>query len=99
MVAQDIAMVSDNSLPPAAIADQPRQQPAKGAPLDADVLLQASRRVDWRFLLPDPNLGRVAYFGPARGALLESLRLFSAALALGEAASSGGAQHDLVVIH
>ncbi len=42
--------------------------------------LQASRRVDWRFLLPDPNLGQVAYVGSARGALVESLQLFSASL-------------------
>ena len=47
------------------------------AALDADALLQASRRVDWRFLLPDPNLGRVAYLGPRRGALLDSLLLAS----------------------
>lgn len=49
-------------------------------PAQSDALLQASRRVDWRFLLPDPNLGEVAYLGPAHGSLLESLRLFSAAL-------------------
>ncbi|HET9221685.1 MAG TPA: hypothetical protein VFO07_04240 [Roseiflexaceae bacterium] len=77
---------------PYAANDQP-------AALDADALLQASRRVDWRFLLPDPNLGQVAYLGPRRGALLDSLRLFSAALAVGEAASIGGAQYDVVVAH
>ncbi|MFQ5737382.1 MAG: hypothetical protein ACE5JX_00080 [Acidobacteriota bacterium] len=43
----------------------------------SDAVLEASRRVDWRFLLPDPNLGRVAYLGVVDGPLVESLRLFS----------------------
>jgi SAM-dependent methyltransferase len=64
--------------------------------LDADALLQASRRVDWRFLLPDPNLGRVAFLGPARGPLLESLRLFSTALAVNEPAGQDRL-YDVVV--
>jgi hypothetical protein len=68
----------------------------QAAALDADALLQASRRVDWRFLLPDPNLGRVAFLGPARGPLIESLRLFSVALATSEAASQNG-PYDVVV--
>ena len=54
----------------------------------SDWLLQASRRVDWRFLLPDPNLGRVAYVGPARLSLLESLPLFCMALTVIESAWS-----------
>ncbi|MEM7114365.1 MAG: hypothetical protein AAF614_18165 [Chloroflexota bacterium] len=45
--------------------------------LSSDALLQASRRVDWRFLLPDPSLGRVAYFGPVDSEQAKSLRLFS----------------------
>jgi hypothetical protein len=78
------------------ITDEPYVANSGAAQFDADALLQASRRVDWRFLLPDPNLGHVAYLGPARGALLESLRLFSASLAQGEAA---GAQYDVVAAH
>jgi hypothetical protein len=73
-----------------------------GATIDADALLQASRRVDWRFLLPDPTLGQVAYIGPARGAHPESLRLFSAALTLLDtpAAPAARAQHyDVVVLN
>src|SRR5262245_35723918 len=89
-------MVSDNLLTQPMIAGEPHAANNQATQLDADALLQASRRVDWRFLLPDPNLGRVAYLGPARGALLESLRLFSVSLALGEAA---GAQYDVVVAH
>jgi hypothetical protein len=55
-------------------------QVSPAASIDAEALLQASRRLDWRFLLPDPNLGRVAYLGPAQGELVEALRLFSASL-------------------
>jgi hypothetical protein len=65
---------------------------------DADALLQASRRVDWRFLLPDPNLGWVGYIGPSRGALVESLRLFSRALTMVEpSVAPSASQFDVVV--
>jgi hypothetical protein len=89
-------MVFDNSLTQPMTTDGPYAANNQAAQLDADALLQASRRVDWRFLLPDPNLGQVAYLGPARGALIESLRLFSASLAVNEAAD---AQYDVVVAH
>jgi hypothetical protein len=39
-------------------------------------LLQWCRRLDWRFLLPEPTLGRVAYAGQ-QGELLDALRAFS----------------------
>jgi hypothetical protein len=32
------------------------------------------RRIDWRFLLPDPNLGRTAYLGPSSDTLLAALK-------------------------
>ena len=89
-------MVSDNLLMQPMTAGEPHAADSQTTQLDADALLQVSRRVDWRFLLPDPNLGHVAYLGPAGGALLESLRLFSASLALDEAA---GAHYDVVVAH
>jgi hypothetical protein len=65
-----------------------------------DALLLASRRVDWRFLLPDPELGRVAYIGVADERLLESLRLFSTELVTGEGAERepAEARYDLVVL-
>lgn len=44
---------------------------------DRDARLQASRRLDWRFLLPDPTLRRVAYVGKAHGGLLASLQTFA----------------------
>jgi hypothetical protein len=47
---------------------------------DRLALLEASRRLDWRFLLPDPELGRVAHVGETEPALLEALRAFAACL-------------------
>lgn len=49
-----------------------------------DTLLQLSRRIDWRFLLPDPELGRVACFGASDELLVSALKRFSAALTLVE---------------
>ena len=66
---------------------------------DPDAMLQASRRVDWRFLLPNPNLGWVAYIGPAHGSLIESLRLFSLALTIVDPAGvPTSARFDGVVV-
>lgn len=72
---------------------------SSAAELHSDALLQASRRLDWRFLLPDPSLRQVAYSGPGRGTLLDSLRLFSESLTLLDPAVADGAQaqYDLVV--
>jgi hypothetical protein len=42
--------------------------------------LQISRRLDWRFLLPQPDLDCVAYLGPEDGALPFALRHFSGSL-------------------
>jgi len=87
------------------VSDSPHTPPPAGEPRglaqrDADALLQTSRRVDWRFLLPDPNLGWVAYIGPARGTLVESLRLFSRALTIVDpAAGPATPQFDVVVAH
>lgn len=36
------------------------------------------RRLDWRFLLPDPRLGRVAFLGPEQNTLLGALRAHAA---------------------
>jgi hypothetical protein len=91
-------MVSDSSYTPPLLGDPARLQPAQIEQRDADALLQASRRVDWRFLLPDPNLGQVAYIGSARGALVESLKLFSTALTLIDpAAGPISDRYDVVI--
>lgn len=44
--------------------------------ISPDTLLHMSRRVDWRFLLPSPRLGDIAYVGAHCQAHLDSLRLF-----------------------
>ncbi|MDQ4078672.1 MAG: hypothetical protein M3220_20830 [Chloroflexota bacterium] len=61
-----------------------------GVPRDPDTLLAASRRLDWRFLLPNPQLGQVAYVGPAGGSLREALEWFSDALTIIEVAELYG---------
>jgi hypothetical protein len=45
---------------------------------DRDELLQISRRIDWRFLLPDPDLPATAVMDGADPDLLESLRRIGA---------------------
>jgi len=47
---------------------------------DRGTLLRASRRVDWRFLLPEPALGKVVCTGACDGDLLESLELLATSL-------------------
>lgn len=39
--------------------------------------LELVRRLDWRFLLPDPSLGDVVHCGLKPGMLLDALRLFA----------------------
>lgn len=45
-------------------------------------LLPVSRRIDWRFLLPDPRLGAVICLDPVAPTLAESLQFFSASLTM-----------------
>ncbi len=73
-----------------------------GANKDGD--LQLSRRLDWRFLLPKPDLGCVAYVGPTRGTLLAALQRFCGSLTVIQASPGrgrslrGDAFFDLVVV-
>lgn len=92
-------MVTHSSLTHTLSAGERQDANRTGMQTHSDALLQASRRVDWRFLLPDPELGQVACVGPARGTLPESLRLFSASLTLIETPRACGdtAQYDVVV--
>jgi hypothetical protein len=65
-----------------------------------EAVLQASRRIDWRFLLPTPDLGRVACVGVTDADLLESLELFSAALEVADATREDerDASYDVIVL-
>lgn len=53
------------------------------------ILIEASRRVDWRFLLPDPSLGRVVGVAPLEKTLATSLSLFSESLTVAETGQNG----------
>jgi hypothetical protein len=74
-------------------------QPGMG--MHADALLQASRRLDWRFLLPNPELGDVAYIGPSDESHIKALNAFSRSLDVFARLPSGGeqiAKYDVVVV-
>jgi hypothetical protein len=62
----------------------------------ADGGLQVIRRADWRFLLPDPDLGRVAYVAPRDPKLFAALQLVSASVDRAPASELDG--HDVVVV-
>ena len=79
----------------------PSVQPTPATRVEnVEQLLQASRRLDWRFLLPDPALERVAYLGPKAGTLVASLRLFAQELTFLSAGGSAAqpTQYDVVVL-
>jgi hypothetical protein len=63
----------------------------------SDHELQLARRIDWRFLLPEPYLRRVAYVGPERGALPAALEHFSDSFRIVSAVDEEAA-FDLVVL-
>ncbi len=68
-----------------------------------DERLQHARRIDWRFLLPDPNLGQVLYIAPEQGQdeHRQALQLFSRALTVARSwqqAVAEGRQYDTVVV-
>ena len=54
-----------------------------------------ARRADWRFLLPDPDLGRVAYLPPHDAELVRALELCGADVELGDSEPN---RHDVVAI-
>src|ERR1051325_10701501 len=57
-------------------------------------MTEDARRADWRFLLPDPQLGGVAYLPPHDSDLVTALELCGAAIDLG----GRGDPADVVVI-
>ncbi len=67
----------------------------------SDALLQRVRRADFRFLLPDPRLGRVAVLGEPAQDLVEALRSLGARVRVLDARGTGPSRdadsHDLVV--
>lgn len=79
----------------------PERDPSRAS---REQLVQISRRIDWRFLLPDGSPGRVGYFAPANKDLLTALQYFSDSLTIlssnepGEAGMESAEGFDLAVI-
>ena len=69
------------------------------SPEEQDLEILEVRRVDWRFLLPSPELGRVLYVGTGQSQLRRALGRFSGAVvALGDADPAGEESFDLIVV-
>jgi hypothetical protein len=73
-------------------------QRAGDGPPDPALLLQASRRVDWRFLLPRPQLGAAVYLGHSDAALIAALRAHADLTILGEGPVACPTSFDLAVL-
>ncbi len=88
------AMLDGRPAPASSSRGQMRRTPQPTAAVSAtrpqrsDELLQLSRRLDWRFLLPEPRLQQVAYFGPAESTLVTALKTFSVSLTIYPVASA-----------
>jgi hypothetical protein len=68
-------------------------------PFGDSSVLDLSRRVDWRFLLPSPALGHVAVLGDGDADLLKALHTFSVSVTQHSAAPDAKDSHyDLVVV-
>jgi hypothetical protein len=75
------------------------QHAGDGPPPDPALLLQASRRVDWRFLLPRPQLGVTVYIGRRDAALIAALHAHADLTILGdEPLPPPGSSFDLAVL-
>ncbi len=66
----------------------------------SDSTLQLSRRLDWRFLLPEPRLRRVALFDAQQTTLAQALRHFSEELTIFDSSGAGLQEEsfDIVVL-
>ncbi len=60
--------------------------------------LEQIRRLDWRFLLPDPNLRRVAYIGAVGTPLYDALKRFSTHLVRLDSEGQAESDFDLLVV-
>ena len=58
---------------------------------------QLTRRLDWRFLLPDPHLRRVVHLGPRASTLARALQTFSDTVAFCGAEEEPRIEPDLIV--
>jgi hypothetical protein len=65
---------------------------------DSEDVVAVARRADWRFLLPDPALGRVAYLAPHEPAVAEALGLVSAGEVALDVAATARRAYDTAVL-
>ena len=92
-----MALSTDNAiLTPVSSASNKAVAPENRTTRRSDQDLQLARRIDWRFLLPEPYLRRVAYFGPKGGTLPTALKHFSESFQI--ISSEESARFDLVVL-
>jgi hypothetical protein len=82
------------------LEDNKPAQPVKLKPDKIDLDVQTVRRLDWRFLLPDTNLGCVAYLGSIDKTLIKGLDQFGMTLSVFNASHeiSDQSNYDLVVL-
>jgi hypothetical protein len=99
---RDATVVTRPTVLPTGLPTVPAPDPQANS---AEQILHLSRRLDWRFLLPNPTLEQVAYFGPARSTLLSSLTqlatkvsIFSVSAAMSVSASQPHPQYQVVVV-
>ena len=77
--------------------------PSVATPIRDDATLQACRRLDWRFLLPEPRLGTVLLWGTKPSTLSQALERFAESVTMREAVlreltSAGDGGFDLAVL-
>lgn len=92
--------MSESAVPSSIVSGEAPTINAPGL-ASAGSLLEVSRRVDWRFLLPDPNLGSVVVAGKASPSLREALTHFCQHVTFLQppfSASDNRVQADVVVI-
>jgi hypothetical protein len=63
-----------------------------------DLRLALARRIDWRFLLPNPELGRVAIVGRADGELAAALEIFAASVRVPGDSSAEEGSFDVAIL-
>jgi hypothetical protein len=94
----DVSLLTNSIDPtkPASQVTERSEAALKPTARRSDQDLQLTRRIDWRFLLPEPYLRRVAYFGPSNGTLPSALEHFSESFRI--ISSHDGGNFDLMVL-
>lgn len=81
-----------------ALENQSSHHASQSSDHNHDQKLHLIRRLDWRFLLPDPALKRVVYLGDNDPALITALKFFSNYLKILNSATPARQPFDLAVL-